>query len=298
MSMPGKQILNFYSRPGVMTAMKKDHEVILRRLPDEIEEIVHIVQGLVVYDVVADSFYSFKIPSKRLDELQIRPADEMLDRILDLEDVPLHVSRPANRRFVGRCRNYTTLLVSILRAKRIPARARVGFGRYFLPGYYEDHWVCEYWNSKSKRWVLVDAQLDELWRRRLKIHFDIFDVPRNQFLTAAEAWEMCREGSGDPYKFGISFAKLYGLWFIADNLVRDVASLNKVEMLPWDGWGAMPRPDEGLTDNQLAFFDKLADFTRNPDETLQKLRRLYARDDKVRVAGKAFNGMLNQMKTI
>ena len=49
-----------------------------------------------------------------------------------------------------------------------------------------------------------------------------------------------------------------GLWFIAEDLVRDVAALNKMEMLPWDVWGAQPKPDEQLDDDHLAFFDKPA----------------------------------------
>ncbi len=53
-----------------------------------------------------------------------------------------------------------------------------------------------------------------------------------------------------------------GLWFVAGNLVKDVASLNKIEMLQWDTWGAMPRPNNKLQDKkQLKFFDELATLT-------------------------------------
>ena len=69
----------------------------------------------------------------------------------------------------------------------------------------------------------------------------------------------------DPAKFGIGFVNLRGLWYIAGNLVRDVAALNKMEMLPWDVWGAQSRPDEELNDDQLAFFDRIAALTREPD---------------------------------
>lgn len=298
MSGATKQILHFYGRPGTMTVLTKDHQIVVRQLTDKIEEVVQAVQGLVIYDVVANSFYDYKIPSERLKDLQIRSADEMLHKILDLDNEPLNNNRPPDRRFIGRCRHYTTLLVAILRAKGIPSRARVGFGRYFNPDYFEDHWVCEYWNAGLKRWVLVDAQLDEVWRKRLNIHFNTCDVPRDQFLTAAEAWQMCREEKADPSKFGISFVKLYGLWFIADNLVRDVASLNKVEMLPWDGWGTMPRPNENLSGEKVTFMDELADLSLNPDRSFRKLRRIYARGKRVRVTGKVFNGMLNLIQTI
>ena len=111
-----------------------------------------------------------------------------------------------------------------------------------------------------------------MWQEKLKPDFDILDVPRDRFLIAGDAWAQCRAGKADPAKFGIAFANLRGLWFIAGNLVRDVAALNKMEMLPWDVWGAMPQPDESLTDEQLAFFDRLAALTRAPDSSFAELR--------------------------
>jgi hypothetical protein len=89
--------------------------------------------------------------------------------------------------------------------------------------------------------VLVDAQFDEVWRNKLSIEHDILDVPRDRFLVAADAWTQCRAGNADPGKFGIGFVHMHGLWYIAENLVRDLAALNKIEPLPWDVWGAQPK---------------------------------------------------------
>ena len=85
----------------------------------------------------------------------------------------------------------------------VPARARCGFGAYFLPNHYEDHWVAEYWNAAEERWVLVDAQLDEFQRREMQVAFDPLDVPRDQFIVGGAAWKMCRSGVADPDSFGI-----------------------------------------------------------------------------------------------
>ena len=43
-----------------------------------------------------------------------------------------------------------------------------GFGTYFNPGYFEDHVVCEVWNVTEQRWLLVDPQFDETWKKALK----------------------------------------------------------------------------------------------------------------------------------
>src|SRR5262245_53343946 len=111
----------------------------------------------------------------------------------------------------------------MLRAKRVSARARCGFGAYFNPPYFEDHWVCEYWHAAESRWALADPQFDEVWRAELDIDHDILDVPRDRFLVAGDGWAECREGRADPSMFGIQFADFRGLWFIAGSIIRDLA---------------------------------------------------------------------------
>src|SRR5262249_35621217 len=86
-------------------------------------------------------------------------------------------------------------------------------------------------------------------------------------------------GQADPSKFGIHFAGLRGLWFIAGSIVRDLAALNGAEMLPWDVWGCQPRPGEQLNSEQLASFDRLAQLSQNPDGSFAELRRLYNDDE-------------------
>jgi len=98
----------------------------------------------------------------RRDEVQLRSIAQKLKRISELDPRPLAEVRSPDKRLVGNCRDFSVMLTAILRHQGIPARARCGFARYFIPNHYEDHWVCEYWNAARKRWVLVDAQLDEL----------------------------------------------------------------------------------------------------------------------------------------
>ena len=158
--------------------------------------------------------------------------------------------------------------------------------------------MCEYWNAAQGRWVLVDAQLDDVWQRELKFDFNPLDVPRTQFLVAADAWTRCRTGRLDPAKVGIFAGNLRGLWFIAAELVRDLAALNAVEMLPWDCWGIIPKPGTTLSDSQLAFFDRLAALTATPDGSFDELRAMYDRHDELRVPPQIFNALLNRMETV
>ena len=115
--------------------------------------------------------YGLALTDERRRESQIRAVAPMLDRLFGHDGRPLATARPVEMRLVGICRHFTILLVAMLRAQGAPARARCGFGSYFNSGRFEDHWVCEYWNAAEARWVLVDAQIDELQRTVLNPDF-------------------------------------------------------------------------------------------------------------------------------
>jgi hypothetical protein len=152
--------------------------------------------------------------------------------------------------------------------------------------------VTEYWNDGKSSWVLFDAQIDDHQRKLFKIGFDTADVTRDRFLVAGDAWSACRLGRADPRAFGI--LDLHGLWFIAGNLVRDIAALNNREMLPWDVWGKMPRQDREL---DLTFFDRMAVVSREPDAHPDELIELF-HDERVTVPGTVFNAVLNCLQEL
>jgi len=265
------------------------HAASLRPLPVDEVGITAVVQGLLIYEHVASPFYDVVIPDARRAESHVRLLERMLDALLTVDDAPLSVARPPHKRLVGICRHFTLMAVAMLRDKGVPARARCGFGAYFNPGYFEDHWVCEYWRAEEQRWALLDPQIDDVWRRKLAITHNMLDVPRDQFLTASAAWMACRKGDLDPAKFGIEFTRMRGLWFIAGNLVRDLAALNKSELLPWDVWGAQPGINATLGHSELAFFDELARLTEAPDEDFDALRARYESDSQLRVPSRVLN---------
>ena len=291
-----QEVLEFYAKPGPMTGAGR-HANMLAKLPSDVAALAVIIQGLAIHQYMADA-YGCKVPEPRKAESHIRAADRILDQILALDGGPLSTPRPPEKRVVGVCHHFALLMTAMLRAKGIPARYRCGFGAFFNPPYFEDHVLCEYWNADEARWVQVDPQLDAVWRGALKFQFDPLDVPRDQFLQTADAWTLCRSGKADPRKFGIFVGDLRGVWFIAASLVRDVAALGKMEMLPWDCWGIMPHPGQELDAGQLAFFDRLAALTATPDRSHQELRALCERDDRVRVPKTVFNALLNRPETV
>ena len=73
---------------------------------------------------------------------------------------------------------------------------------------------------------------------------------------------------------------MWGLWFVQGNLIRDLAALCKVELLPWDNWGLM---ETELSEVQLALCDHIAELTTARELVVAAIRKLYRENDSLRV---------------
>ena len=284
--------MNFdrYKRPIAMSDPGR-HAALFGSLPCDPGALAKAVQGLLIHQHIAPA-YGVTLSRDQKAQVHVRPVEKILDDIVTRDSRPLCTLREANARQVGVCRHFTLLHVAMLRSQGIPARARCGFGAYFQEGKYLDHWVTEYWDDAEKSWVLFDAQIDDRQRGLFRIDFDTANVPRDQFVVAGDAWSFCRSGRADPGAFGI--LDMHGLWFIAGNLVRDIAALNNREMLPWDIWGAMRRHDSEL---DLSFFDQLAIVSSDPDAHIDELNALYC-DERVNVPRTVFNAELKCLQEL
>lgn len=286
--------LTYFAQYGVMTDPHA-YASHYTDLPEDIPTLVKGVQGLLVHIFWAER-YGLTLPRERQAEVQLRSMERRLARTLELDPAPLNVARPLEKKAVGNCRDFSLTLASLLQSKGIPARPRCGFGTYFMPDHYEDHWVCEYWNTSEGRWVLVDAQMDELQRGALGISFNSLDVPRDQFLVGGAAWQMCRSGQADPDQFGIF--DMHGIDFVKGNLIRDAAALNKVELLPWDCWGLILSETGTLPPDDLSLLDRLADLTKSDVPGFGTVRQLYESDPRLRV-GESIQSFVNgQMELV
>lgn len=270
--------IDFYAKHGPISAPGRFAHL-LEELPVNIDKLCSAVQGVLIHVFWAER-YGVNLPDTRSNEVNMRHVDRIIGCIQELEAGGLSAQRPPDKRFAGNCRTFSVLLSAILRQHGVPSRARCGFANYFEANRSVDHWVCEYWDEDKKRWIRVDAQLDEFQRRELGLIFDPLDVPRDQFLAAGRAWIDCREGRSDPDSFGVFDMK--GLWFVRGNLVRDVAALNKTELLPWDGWGLIDCLDVDITDEGMVLLDRAAALTaENVD--FEQVQLLYCNEEDFRV---------------
>jgi hypothetical protein len=285
-------VADYFTRPGHMSNPGAAADL-LADAPGDIAGTIAFVQNLVVHMHWARA-YRIELTAERRDEANIRSLEDMLVLIDRRDARPLAAPRTPDQRMVGNCRHFSLFGTALLRRAGIPARARAGFGGYFNPGTFEDHWVVEHWNGTS--WRLLDVQIDATQRALLKLDFDTTDISHEKFVIAGDAWTRCREGRADPKTFGIF--DMRGLWFIASNVLRDFASLNGVEMLPWDVWGPMVMSDDLLTPQKLALFDGLAQLTLDVDGRFAELRSLYDADATLKVPAVVFNAERNRTESI
>ena len=264
-----------YSLPGGRAAL-------FENLPRGPQALAGVVQGLLMHEHISPA-YGLALSADQHAQAHVRSVEGMLDGIAGHDARPLTAARAPGERQVGVCRHFTLMHVAMLRDQGVPARARCGFAAYFEKTKVLDHWVTEYWNGLESRWILVDSQLDQRQCDLFQVAFDPCDVPRDQFLVAGEAWRRCRRGEADPGAFGI--LDMYGYWFIAGNVIRDVAALNNREMLPWDMWGGMTTKEDEV---DHAFIDELSAMTLEPDAHLEALSAIYT-DERVAVPGTVFN---------
>jgi Transglutaminase-like superfamily len=282
-----REAQDFYLRHGPMNGASNASPT-LRDLPRGIASLCKIVQGILIHRDIAPWLYELKLSGEQRDLANVRPVASMIAEIERRSARSLQETRAPAARMPCVCSHFSSLIAAILREQGVPARVRCGFGAYFNPGRFEDHWVAEYWSLAERRWVLVDAQLDAVQRKAFSVDFDPTDVPHDRFILAGDAWQQCRSGRADPDLFGLSIIKEQGLWWVAQNLIRDLASLNRVEMLPWDVWGMMPGPTGTISDDDGTLLDRVATLTLADNGAIPALEEIYD-DSRVKVPRKVFN---------
>lgn len=242
-------------------------------LPTDLAGIIQIIQGVMLHLHWAER-YGVSLEKSRQEEANLRTVRDRLAKIFELQDTPLNQPRSPLTKTVGTCRDFTLLLTAILRHKGIPARARAGFGTYFTPKRFEDHWVCEYWHPGDERWAMVDPQLDDLQCEVLAIDFDPLDMPREKFVTGGVAWLRCQNNGADPDLFGIF--NLHGLDFIKGNVILDFLALNKIELLPWDDFKLIAKSYDEMSTTEKALIDHIAHISNNEPIDFDLLRSFFS----------------------
>jgi hypothetical protein len=250
-----------FAAPGALTTLAGVDDRLLDGLPDDPVALCRIASGLVIqpHDATAAG-----VADSRLAEKQIRPAARIVEALVAQRDEALTAPREPGARVVGTCRHFAVLSTALLRHRGVPARARCGFATYFQPGQGLDHWVTEY--RDGERWVRIDTEA-----LPLTVLSRPDDLRPGEFLTGGEAWAAHRAGEIDAATFGVWGTENFGPGEIRGNAIRDLASLNKLETLPWDEWGQMDASYKGETG---ADYDELMDRIAATDDPVALYREV------------------------
>jgi len=273
----GRIMLDFYRTHSVWTD-PGNQKGLFEGIRADTRSIVEAVQGVMIHGGLA-WLYDLKPSPAQTGGEQIRKTEELLQRIAGLEGAPLAVRRPPEKRLLVNCREFAVLTCSIFRHKGIPARARAGYAVYtWGRGKYDNHWICEYWNQKERRWVQVDAQIDDKQRDLTHVDFDTLDLPGGKFVTAGDGWQRYRRRELKPELFGVAGE---GRWIamgwpmVMPNVTCDVMALNKMELLPWDVNPYWNKKEAEMSSADMAVIDWAAELSVAIDRKWIEMRQFF-----------------------
>ena len=286
-----RDFINFYTQQSVITELH-EYANIFEELPSDIVTLVQIVNNFMLLDSDA-TYHKFVIPSKNLDEINQRDIYSILSTAFLKHHSTLYVERDITQKVIGTCRDMAVLLCSLLRTKKIAARVRYGF-RKSKYSYY-DHTIVEYYDEKKEKLTWVDpCCLSELHRKNRRVNYDMYNVTRQHYVTGADAWYECINNDSSPEQFGVgALMKIRGLWFVRNKMLQDFASLNKIEVLPWDEWGIMH--SSMVENNTLFILEDIANTIINAGTDTQKLKDVYEKYLLIQIPNKIENSINNNI---
>lgn len=304
-------VLEYYKKSGGLSDLGK-YSQNANELVQDPKSLSKVVQGIILHDMWIGRYNVNPKPSQWC-SAKAPSMEDLLDTVVAIDQAGPFEHREPSERVIACCREFSTMLCGILRAKGIPARARCGFAPYLAKeGYYEDHWMCEYWTGT--RWQRVDPQIDDFQLSSIQkyaknnvnlgedyrstlIELNPLHLKPTDFLLAGDIWLKYRADKIEPRKFGIDtdlrryniISPPFGAWFIRGNLIRDFLALNKIEILPfvegleksnnyWDNWQVM-MPHANVGEKEMTLFDRIAKLSLDPDKRLEEIQKLYKENE-------------------
>jgi hypothetical protein len=264
-----------------------EHAARFDGLPADLPGLHQIVQNIYIHVWKIRKYHKDWLKG-RTHEIESRRVSKSLALALAHDDRPLTVERSKQKKLIVDCRHHAALLCSILRHQGVPARVRCGFATYLEKSHYQDHWVTEYWDTASERWVLEDPDLVK------------HDIPREEFITAGEAWQQVRSSKVSDLQFGYA-PNMRGEWALRYNVARDLACLNGFEGLSSDDWGDLMGKKEALvTTADRKLYDEAAAWTLADNSQFEAMRDFYERTPQFRVPRtiKSYNYVTDKNRTV
>lgn len=251
-------IQSYFTSQSAMTDPGANAELIAK-LPRTVPELCEALQKLCL---IYEERYKYPIQNERLLGMNSHDVETILGTMAKLDKkTTLEEGRDVANRFLASSSDFCNLMVGILRSQGTAARKRVGFIPF--EGYFRSHDVVEYWADGA--WQQVDPT----------------GLAGDGFVPAYQIWIDCREGKRDAKDYHQDDAA--GLEVVRNEMLLDLAALNKVELEDWDRYGWMLRPFDDFSDSAWATLDRIAELMADGDAGLEQLHEIYDREEGVQV---------------
>jgi hypothetical protein len=263
--MNSQEVLNFFSKMTSNTD-PGDLRYFFDDIPSELEPLCHLIKCQLIHPDMVEKFRHLLTNYTKREDRDFCSVREMLESLLERNANGIIFEREACQRLIVSCRYHSLLLISMLRSKGRPARCRVGFARYLSPIHnkYYDHWICEVWNQKEERWMLVDPDQE------------MIDI-QEDFLPAGDAWLMARNKEINPKLFGVK--KSWGFFYIRNNLCHDLNAVLGHELRYWDFPPICKKEMNELDFEEMQLLDEVAVYLQDPDQNFDLLQSLFLNNE-------------------
>lgn len=259
-------LLEFYRQYSPFTD-PGEYEYLYENLPDSLPELCSLIKSQFIHPYAELPQYSEQIPKERWNEsLNYPTVNSVLEGLLSYDSRGFVKDRKPEDRLVLGCRDYAILLTSVLKYRGTPARSRYGHATYIIPGFHGSHVICEVWNEKEERWMLVDPGTG------------MIDFGREKFDFSNEAWLQLQKGEIDPTQFGIP-GKYSGIVSIAAKVCGDLASILGTEYTVYQYSPMLDyafEHDLQLTAEHIEILNSISELMKTIDaENISKLQDIY-----------------------
>jgi len=272
----GKEsVLDFYRQYSSFTD-PGEYVYLYKNLPDSLPELCSLIKSQFIHPFSELPNYSQQIPKERWNEMANYPTVKSILKGLVTYDSRGFVKdrKPEDRLVLG-CREYAILLASVLKHRGIPARVRCGHASYLIPGFHASHTICEVWNEKEKRWMLVDPGLN------------MIDFSRDKFDFSNDLWLKMQKGEIDPNIY-MAPPNYTGLVSILGKIPNDLASILGTEYTIYQ---CAPILDDAFKNNnqlpaeQIEILNTICELMKLLDAVnLSKLQDIYNNTPQIQIS--------------
>ena len=267
-----KTVLDFYRQYSKFTD-PGEYAYLYKNLPDSLIELCKIIRSQFI-NPYASGTGEGQLPKERANETMKYPSVKLaLEGLLSYDSSGLVKNRKFKDRLGLICRDNAILLASILKHRGIPVRVRYGFAHYLIPGFHTGHVICEVWNKKEKRWMLVDPSTD------------MVDFSRDQFDFSYDVWLRMQKKEIDPNLYGIP-GKYTGLGTISLLVCDDLASILGTEFPSYQYPPILDyiKNNSQLAPEQIETLNNISKLMKSPDpDNLSKLQEIYNNTPEIQI---------------